>query len=180
MKTKNLHYSISGLLAAIGIVTSLSLYIYQNHFNRTTMLLSDENILPIFAGDYFQMKGHGSTKLTLRPDLTFTYFIHTDIDVMYGMIFNGIAIIRNGQIQLLASDKDDGDIFVPKYLVPIRWGNYKYLVEPDHISYFCEGIIAGEEPFPAGYSNHLRQNFGYPLSSVKAPPILPNRKLACP
>ncbi|MFZ5877840.1 MAG: hypothetical protein ACOY0R_00570 [Chloroflexota bacterium] len=90
-----------------------------------------------FTGEYVRsIGGLWRFQLNLHDDLTF--YAKITPDSTGPMEITGQYMIEHGKIQLSAS-RDN--IFTDQYkLVPIRWGERKYLIEEPLIPSFCKGI----------------------------------------
>jgi len=137
---------------------------------------SAEALLAGFAGTYYEGLGHYGTVLTLHRDGRFHFTTSRDhLDVpekrAKGMVWswNGVLILKPSSA-LRAEEKWET---LPTRLLPVRWGQRRYLLRTDEVSIreFCNSVNLGEEP---------RRHFGIPYlrrggESLPAPglPALP-------
>jgi hypothetical protein len=154
------------MVAAISVV---AFYFYAE--SKKSAVLSDDEILSAFTGEYFMNLLLGGSWLSLGPDKSFTKTVYLDVGPSY-FDEDGEFTIEQGRIRLTSKGlKEVG------YLIPIRWGQRKYLVEIERIASFCE--LAENGPQFGEWQIFLIQK-GQENLPVEDFPILPDGELVCP
>jgi hypothetical protein len=95
-----------------------------------------------FTGDFYLGDGLGvNWLLSIKPDQNFV--LRTGSDLGITRDYSGSIVITNSQI--LLSTPENG-IFMPQTLIPVQWGQRRYLIPTDDLASFCEWQSKGLEP----------------------------------
>jgi len=144
-----------------------------------TTVLADTLILREFAGLYVDNTGTMGTKLIVNCDDTFGIATWYDTgDILYDA---GTVSVQNSQLEFKSYRVDYPRFYAT--FIPVRWGQRKYLVDPDLVDLFCKTTRSTEV-----YGEPRGENdFGLTLLRVgdgnlvvSEFPILPSGEKVCP
>jgi hypothetical protein len=90
--------------------------------------------------------------LSIQSDQTFLFM---KAPIQASSVYTGSVATVGNEVQLITSDPD---FFMPRSLIPVEWGQRKYLIPAEEITDFCYEVKQGWEPrtFSAG-SFYLRE-----------------------
>jgi hypothetical protein len=108
-----------------------------------------------FMGDFYLGNGLGvNWLLSIKPDQSF--FLQTYTDLGATRTYSGSVVITNSQIVLNTSENK---FPMPQTLIPVQWGQRRYLIRIDDLASFCESRRDGLEPRQGGWGSvYLRVN----------------------
>ncbi|MBL8078386.1 MAG: hypothetical protein JNM55_10530 [Anaerolineales bacterium] len=130
-----------------------------------------------FSGEYY-MGFYWSWHLSIKTDSTFTLEVFTDMGGQ--MEYSGNFVVENNQFRLITSDENFNE---PTELIPVKWGQRRYIITADMVDDFCYDISQKWEPrdMVVGGPFYLRENDwekpaewlpvllnGFPLCSVSS------------
>jgi hypothetical protein len=146
---------------------------------RTARLgrIEDESAGPddlSWAGTYYRGDGTGTNAtLTLGRNGGFA-FEHRGCLGVYARGFGTVLSTERGSLKLHYTDDDERKDYwrVPDELVPIAWGNRRYLIPSDEVVEFCNSINAQHEPRPRMHGMYFLRE-GDHEKPVHGPPELP-------
>jgi len=160
----------SYIIVAITITCAILLTFYFRTKFFKDAALSDEEIMSAFKGDYFEDFGLGGSRLSLRNDRS---FMETDwYDTGFSFDEQGEFVVEHSQIRLTSKDW-----LRAQYLIPVRWGKRKYLVEVEMVSSFCEKVKDGPQFGDLQFFLIQKGNESMPVDGL---PISPDGKPLCP
>jgi hypothetical protein len=93
-----------------------------------------------FAGSYYQSGGFEGGVLTLNADSGFSLSWAMDI---------GSPIVYTGTVTYGTpgtSRNEQRPLGMPDELIPVRWGQRRYLIAADELDFFCLWMHEGREP----------------------------------
>jgi hypothetical protein len=124
------------VIAGIGFLFLLYRLASSPNWNN----LPTEKALQEFSGEYY-MASFWSWHLSIKSDKTFSLEIFTDTGSH--LQYTGDVSVEGNRFQIIMSDSNSNK---PSELVPIRWGQRKYIIDVDTVSDFCNDIEQGWEP----------------------------------
>ena len=142
--------------------------------------LSDSQILREFAGIYSFNAGLYGMTLVLNCDGTFVFAASTDSPpVGYRA---GTTLVHAGQIQFKYETNTSTSFNWA--LIPVRWGQRKYLIWTDKVMDFCQDIKSKDSYFyeprdKEASGNYLLRN-GDEKMEAAGFPLLPSGERICP
>ncbi len=156
------------LLLTCLVVLTLSVTVFHNRTN-INQLIRDE-----FTGEYLYSDGFWSLRIDLHADQTFHMRLVRDFGGPYED--DGYYIIEEGSIKLIGSPGND---YVNKFdLIPIKWGQRKYLLPTFFINSFCKSTGHSEPRKTAQGLAYLHVD-DWKLPAEGEPRFMDGRK-ACP
>lgn len=126
------------VVIAVTCIVLLTFHFHTELIKDT--VLSDEEIMSTFKGNYFINFGLGGSQLSLGDDRLFMETIWRDTGPPFSFDKQGEFIVEHSQIRLTSKDWVKA-----RYFIPIRWGKRKYLIEAEKVSDFCERVKDGPQ-----------------------------------
>lgn len=160
-------------MTGVGIIFS----VYWASHSPTLRDWRANKALQDFSGEYY-MGFYWSWHLSIRADSTFALEIFDDMGGYHQ--FAGSVVVENNQFRLVTSDKDFDE---PTELIPVKWGQRRYIIDAKMVDSFCYDMSQGWEPreFVIGGPFYLKENHwekpaglipvllnGFPLCSVSS------------
>jgi hypothetical protein len=133
------------------------------------------SVLQDFSGEYYEGDGLGMIFfLSIHPDKTFSFRAGTDTGGSWE--YSGAIINSINEVKLISTERA---LFEPHNLIPVKWGDRRYLVANDGVSDFCKWVDEGWEP-----RDHIFGMFYLRINDWEIPakgqPISPQGELICP
>jgi hypothetical protein len=100
-----------------------------------------------WAGEYYCGDGLHNSYVYIAPRAGFLFIYRGDIGLPYAN--HGPVEQRDGRLHLSLTPPLEGDNFywdLSKTLIPITWGERKYLVQSERLIDFCNQVNEGREP----------------------------------
>lgn len=140
--------------------------------------LSDSQVLREFAGHYGMSTGFQALSLILNCDGSFVGSSFADVGG--GAFHNGGWRVENSMIYLRFDPTSEDIWFVSKILIPVRWGQRKYLIEDYQTDFFCEQIRSRKEPRKDSRIGYFLLRAGDEKIEATGFPIYPSGEKVCP
>ena len=137
-------------IAGVGIILS----VYWASYSPALENLRANKALYDLSGEYY-MGLFWSWHLSIRADSTFALEIFDDTGGHEQ--FAGSVVVENNQFRLVTSDEDFDE---PTELIPVKWGQRRYIIEAKMVNSFCDEVFQGWEPrdIAIGGPFYLKEN----------------------
>jgi len=126
-----------------------------------------------WAGKYYEGDGLGvGVSLWIAPKSGFVFEWHGCLGV-YDRNYGPVSVAdKKLQLSFTFPNTREGFQGLSPELIPVSWGQRRYLVPPDRIVDFCNSVNAGNEPRKGIYGLHLLRR-GDEKKSVQGWPNIP-------
>jgi len=152
---------------------------FSDHAAQSAKLLSDRIKTELrgltnhpWAGDYYRGDVYDTITLVLAPEAGYVFEWHGCLGV-YDRNY-GLVTTTNGAIRLSVTFPNPGKGFekMAQELIPVPWGDRRYLIPTDDVIGFCNCVNDGFEPRTCGAGFHLLRR-GDEKKSVSGFPSVP-------